>query len=394
MLPNQSTTREEVAASPQSVEGLVVSPHRDSARALVEFLRVEGVNVQVVTSLDLGFEEALLHRPSIVLIDERISAAGGIDLCRRLKANVRTHFLPVILFVHGRQSDVFRLDALAAGADAVFCAGTGKPERRARMWALLRSQAVFRRLEGKRQAQGSAISDKRRWIRGLVHDIQNSLSAIQANFEYLVQQSGIHDKKIQAEIEECVEETRSTFRETVRNLRTVLEFERFEAGDVVLKQEKVLFSDVSEAVASALGHLAFSLRKAIVVENSSYSAPVRGDEKHLVEAVSGLATFVLRQANNQKCFLEASSQDGLCRLRVYGERHRIPAAVQRDLFDPYAGSTKEKTIRAAQRVGLALAKTIVEAHHGVIHIEEAPGAGSAFVVELPTRWPNRERRSV
>jgi K+-sensing histidine kinase KdpD len=359
---------------------------------LLEFLRSEGINVQVVNSSELGFEEALLHRPSVVLIDERISKAAGVDLCERLKSNARTHFLPVILFAHGRLSDLYRLDALAAGADAIFSAATGKAERRARLWALLRSQAAFRRLDGKRQAQSSAISDKRRWVRGLIHDMQNSLGAVQANFEYVVAQSDIRDKKLRAEFEECVRETRGTFREMVRNLRTVLEFERFQAGDVILKQEKVLLSEVCEAVCSSLGHLAFSLRKSIVVDNSLYSSPVCGDEKHMNEAISGLATFVLRQADNQKCYLCASSEDGIARLLVYGDRHHIPIAARRGIFDPYAGHMKEKPTRAAHRVGLALARTVVEAHHGSIRIEDISGAGSAFVVELHTHWTVEEQR--
>lgn len=392
MLPNERTTREEVAASPRSVEGLVVSPNRESARPLVEFLRSEGINVQVVNSPELGFEEALLHRPSLVLVDEGISAAGGVDLCARLKSNARTHFLPVILFLHGRQSDLLRLDALAAGVDALFSDGTSKAERRARLWALLRSQAMFRRLDGKRQAQSSAISDKRRWVRGLVHDIQNSLGAIQANFEYVAQQSGIPEKKIRAEIEECVRETRGTFREMVRNLRTVLEFERFEAGDVTLKGESLLLSEVSETVRSSLGHLAFSLRRSIVVDNASYTSPVHGDEKYMNEAVSDLATFVLRQADNETCFLRASSLDGIARLRVYGDKHQIPVAARQGIFDPYAGHMKDKPTRAAHRVGLALARIIVEAHHGSIWIEDTPGAGSAFVIEFPAHWPAEERR--
>jgi signal transduction histidine kinase len=390
MLPNQRTTREEVAASPRTVEGLVISPNRDSSRPLLEFLRAEGINVQAVSSAELGFEEALLHRPGVVLIDERISEAGGVDLCTRLKANARTHFLPVILFLHGRPSDLYRLDATAAGADAVFFVGTSKAERRARLWALLRSQAMFRRVDGRRQAQSNAISDKRRWVRGLVHDLQNSLGAIQANFEYVAQQSEIPDKKLRAEFDECVRETRATFREMVRNLRTVIEFERFEAGDVSLKQEMLLLSEVCETVRSGLGHLACSLRKAIVVDNSAYSSPVRGDEKCLNEAISGLATFVLRQADNQKCFLRASTEDGVARLRVYGDRHQIPIAARSGIFDPFAGHMQEKPTRAAHRVGLALAKIIVEAHHGSLSIEDTPRAGTAFVVEFSTHWPVEE----
>src|ERR1039457_1344255 len=217
MLPNERTTRDGVAAVPGVVEGLIVAPDRECARPLVDFLRAEGVNVQVVNAVELGFEEALLHRPNVVIIDERISKAGGVDLCERLKANSRTHFLPVILFAHGKQSDLLRLDALAAGADALFAPATSKEERRARLWALLRSQAIFRKLDGKREAQGNAICNKRRWVRGLVHDIQNSLGAIQANFEYIAQLPDTRDKKSREEFEECVQDTRATFREMVAN---------------------------------------------------------------------------------------------------------------------------------------------------------------------------------
>jgi K+-sensing histidine kinase KdpD len=374
------------------VEGLVISPNRNSARPLIDFLRSEGINVQVVNSPELGFEEALLHRPGIVVIEEGISNAGGVDICARLKSNARTHFLPVVLFVRGMPNDLFRLDALAAGADAIFSSDTSKAERRARLWALLRSQAMFRRLDGKRQAQRTAISDKRRWFRGLVHDMQNSLGAIQANFDYVLLQTDIRDKKLRTEFEDCVRETRSTFREMVRNLRTVLEFERFEAGDAVLREDKVLLSDVSDAVSSSLQHLALSLHKTIVVDNSSYSSPVHGDEKYLNEAISDLATFVLRQTDNRTCFLQATSENGAARLKIYGDRHQIPTSARTAIFDPYAGHMKEKPTRAAHKVGLALAKLIVEAHQGTLDIEDIPGAGSAFVVEFPTHWRVREQR--
>jgi len=41
-------------------------------------------------------------------------------------------------------------------------------------------------------------------------------------------------------------------------------------------------------------------------------------------------------------------------------------------------------------VGLALAKIIVEAHHGSLSIEDTPRAGTAFVVEFSTHWPVEE----
>ena len=389
MLPNERTTRNEVAATPGEVEGLVVAPDRESARPLIEFLRAEGINVQTVNSADHGFEEALLHRPNIVLVDEKITSSGGIDLCERLKANMRTHFLPVVLCSHSKQDDLLRLDALAAGVDALFSPATSRDERRARLWALLRSQAIFRKLDAKRQAQNSTINNKRSWVRGLVHDIQNSLGAIQANFEYVAHETDSQSK----DLDECLEETRALFREMVRSLRTVLEFERFEAGDVVLKEGKVLLSDLSTAVASALEHLAVVGKKRIVVDSGSYSLPVRGDENYLKEAVTNLATYILKQANNNTCYLNASSEAGISRLRVYGESHKIPVATRQTIFDPYSVQPSGKPARAAHRVGLALAKVIVEVHHGTVGLEDVPHAGTAFVLEFPSHWPGRGKRS-
>jgi K+-sensing histidine kinase KdpD len=394
MLPHERTTRNEVAATPGEVEGLVVAADRNAARPLVDFLRAEGINVQVVNSTEAGFEEALLHRPNVVLIDEQVSTAGGVDLCERLKANTRTHFLPIIIFARSKQDDLLRLDALAAGADALFSPATSKEERRARLWALLRSQAIFRKLDNRRQAQSSAITEKRRWVRGLIHDVQNLLGAIQANFEYIAQCSSERDGSRRADFDECVEETRGTFREMVRNLRTVLEFERFEAGDVVLKPGKVLLSEVCDTVCSGLAHLASSNGKRIVVECASYYAlPVDGDTNYMKEAVAILASYVLRQAENQKCVLEATSETGVARLRIYGDRFEIPESSRNSIFDPYSDTVKEKSTRVAHKAGLALARVIVEVHHGSIRVDDVQGAGSAFVIEFPSHWTIKEQRA-
>src|SRR5438874_2538532 len=90
MLPNERTTRSEVVTLPGEVEALIAAPERTLARPLVDFLKGEGINVQLVTNADSAFEEALLHRPSVVFIDDRIPPAGGIELCQRLKGNTRT----------------------------------------------------------------------------------------------------------------------------------------------------------------------------------------------------------------------------------------------------------------------------------------------------------------
>src|SRR4029078_3708517 len=122
MLSDERTTHEELPA-PREVEGLVVAPGRGFMRALVVCLRGEGSNVRRVADAEGAFEEALLHPPDIVLIDDRVPPSGGIDLVFRLKATVRAHFVPTILCT---LNDLRRerVRALAAGVDAVFAPST------------------------------------------------------------------------------------------------------------------------------------------------------------------------------------------------------------------------------------------------------------------------------
>src|ERR1700747_2507559 len=178
MLPDERTTHSNTLALPTDVEALVVAPGRRVAKALVAFLRSQSINVQTATDTDGAFEEALLHPPDIVLIDDRILPTGGIDLCQRLKSNVRTHFVPVLVFVLNALRP-FRIRAIAAGADAVFTPSTDAQERRTRLWALLRTRALFRQMERKQRTQGSEIVDRRRWLNLLLQDLQRSVAALQ-----------------------------------------------------------------------------------------------------------------------------------------------------------------------------------------------------------------------
>ncbi|HEY0714382.1 MAG TPA: response regulator, partial [Polyangia bacterium] len=128
MLPNEETTRSDVSAKPGEIEALLAVAGRDEARPLVAFLREQQINVTVVQDGESAFEEAVLHRPNLVLIHQNLPPSTGFDLCQRLKGNTRTHFLPAILFANASNA-ASRARAFAAGADAVFAPGDDALER-------------------------------------------------------------------------------------------------------------------------------------------------------------------------------------------------------------------------------------------------------------------------
>jgi len=58
-----------------------------------------------------------LQSADVILIDDRILPAGGIELCQRLKANIRTHFVPTIVALRQEQAwtggELSQLDLIA-----------------------------------------------------------------------------------------------------------------------------------------------------------------------------------------------------------------------------------------------------------------------------------------
>lgn len=124
----------------------------------------------------------------------------------------------------------------------------------------------------------------------------------------------------------------------------------------------------------------------LVVERCDSDAvpPVWGDPFRLAEVFTNLIDNAL----------EAAPADGTVRVRVgpHGGEHvrvvvensgsGIPAEIQERIFHPFFTTKARGT-----GLGLPIARQIVEAHHGRLHVETDGVSETAFVVELPTTAP-------
>jgi K+-sensing histidine kinase KdpD len=384
MLPNERTSRSGIIALPGELETLVAAGDRDDARPLVAFLKNEKLNIAVVSDAEVAFEEALLHRPNLLVVHEALPPGGGIDLCQRLKANTRTHFLPVIVVPRADKRQA-RIAALAAGADAVFPPGMDELEKRTRLWALLRSQALQRRQERKHDVQSSTLKERGRWIETFVHDLQNVTGALQANFEFLAQ-AAMAGRDGSEDVLECARETRHVFSQLTRGLRTVQNYERFETGRVTIKAAAFgideLLTEVKEELRWAGGN---GVRARPVLEVvSGEGGLVVGDRELLRPAFSALATYLLRQPRTTRLLLrtsEASSDDQpFVRVSMASDGEVIPPEDRERIFDPYARLTRRPP--PVQGLGLALARVTIELHGGRVVAQVGDEGGAAFVVEL------------
>jgi signal transduction histidine kinase len=393
MLPDERTTHSNTLSLPSDVEGLVAAPGRGGARPLVGFLRSQGINVQTSVDVDSAFEEALLHPPDVVLIDDRIPPSGGIDLCQRLKDNVRTHFVPTILFA---SSDLraYRLRAFAAGADAVFDPSTDAQERRTRLWSLLRTRALYRSIERKQRVQVSELVERRRWLSHFLHDLQGQMAALNANVDFVAKFEAALTGAPADEFAESIDDARTVFAQLLTNVRTVQDYDRYETGQLLLQEGSFVLRDVAAEVAEELRRHAAPAGKgvALVPAQRPSERRVQGDRELIRRAMLNLGLSGLRRAAARASItLAVGETDAGTRFRVAVPGEPLQASERLHIFEPYTRMRSS----AGYGLGLALARAVVDLHEGNIWIEEVPEGGCAFVFELAwkRRGPQAKRAS-
>jgi len=77
----------------------------------------EAYRVVVASNGKEGLEKALSTQPDLVITDVMMPEMSGTDLCRRLKKDIRTSHIPVILLT-AKTSDKAQIEGFEAGADA------------------------------------------------------------------------------------------------------------------------------------------------------------------------------------------------------------------------------------------------------------------------------------
>jgi PAS domain S-box-containing protein len=96
---------------------LIVDDDRKILDLLVELLELESYEVATATDGSEAFELALSFDPDVVVSDVVMPVLGGLELCRRLKEDPRTAYIPVLLISGRIPSDDAGIEGLHAGAD-------------------------------------------------------------------------------------------------------------------------------------------------------------------------------------------------------------------------------------------------------------------------------------
>jgi class 3 adenylate cyclase/CheY-like chemotaxis protein len=150
---------------------LVVDDDATNVKILQTRLAAEGYDVVTAADGEQALAAAEAHRPDLVLLDVMMPKLDGVEVCRRLKADPRMSFTPIVLVT--AMADARDIVAgLDAGADEYLT----KPVEHQALLARVRSMLRIKTLHDTVQAQAEDLT---RWNALLEQRVAEQVSEIE-----------------------------------------------------------------------------------------------------------------------------------------------------------------------------------------------------------------------
>ncbi len=164
-------------------------------------------------------------------------------------------------------------------------------------------------------------------------------------------------------------------------VETLLDVSRIRTGKLDFEFAE---GDLAAVVSELVGRFTEEARLAgvslgLVVDGP---APGRFDRLRMEQVVSNLVANALRYGGGSPVRVSLARREGSTRLVVEDKGPGVPKAERERIFERFSQG-REAEHKGGLGLGLYIVRQIVEAHDGRVWVEEAPGGGAAFVVELP-----------
>lgn len=392
---------------------LVVDDVYENVELLEAYLSQAGY--QVAKAYD--GEEALLQAerdpPDLILLDIMMPRLNGYEVCRRLKSEKRTAFIPIVMITALREREE-RIRGIEAGADEFLIKPFNKQELMARVRSLLRMKALHDQVEAANRFLEQKVAErteelqraleelktldrlKTQFVSNISHELRTPLTPIKGYLGAMLQGSLGPLSPAQQRGLEAIQESVERLHKLIDDL---LGYVRMESGQVKLNRRPV---DPRQL-------LRYAWEKALPLARSndqtlSLSVPedlpwVLADPEELLRALNHLLENAVKftppggritvAARVQGPRLKGKpdpqpSEADLVEISVSDTGIGIPEDQLDRIFDRFYqldGSTTRE--HGGMGIGLTIVKQILEAHGSPIEVESRPGQGSTFRFFLP-----------
>jgi signal transduction histidine kinase len=219
---------------------------------------------------------------------------------------------------------------------------------------------------------------RRQQIADIAHDLRTPLTVITGYIEAL--RDGV--LKPTPDRLEAINNEAQHLKRLVDDLRTL---SLADAGELPMQRERLAPRVLLDRLATAYAPQATACQIALAVSAAPEVPDVVVDPERMAQVLGNLVTNALRHTPaGGRIDLSAQAQGTRVALVVADTGEGMPADVLPHVFDRfYRGDPARSQQNGESGLGLAIAKSIVEAHGGTIAATSTLGRGTTFTITLP-----------
>ena len=224
----------------------------------------------------------------------------------------------------------------------------------------------------------SAFTEQTRFISDAAHELRTPVTIMltQTQTALLRERPAV---EYRASLEAC-QRAATRMRQLIESL---LALARLDAGDQLMKRLRFDLAHAAHEQVELLTPLAAA--RNITFQQDLPPLAMEGDPDYLTLVVANLLTNAIhynREGGGIRVRLQREAAAAVLTVSDTGEG-MAPAALAR-IFDRFYRADQSRSLPAGRTgLGLAITKSIVEAHRGMISVESTPGTGTTFTVRLP-----------
>jgi len=234
--------------------------------------------------------------------------------------------------------------------------------------------------EAAARAEASRQSDelKSTLLDAIAHEFKTPLTTIKASTTALLASRPPEPERQRGYIELVDEEA-----DRLGGLVTeAIQMARFEAGQVRLQPGR---TPVVELLEAAITNASQRLRGRRIDIDVPLALPdVLADREMMELALRQLLDNAVKYSPpDSPIAISAAAVDGQVAIRIRDFGKGVPDAESARIFDKFYRGRQDRGQIPGAGLGLAIARAVIESHHGTIRVENAAGEGAVFSVELP-----------
>jgi signal transduction histidine kinase len=229
---------------------------------------------------------------------------------------------------------------------------------------------------------------RRDLVANVSHELKTPITALRAHLENLL--DGV-EKPDPATLQVMLAQSERLG----RLVEQLLDLSRLESGDVPLERDAVELAPLVTQVLSEI-EVARSDRGVTIASDLPPDLPsVHADRERIHQVLFNLLDNAVRfTPRGGRVEVKASQVDGHCEIRVVDTGVGVPPEHLPRLFERfYRANPARSRDDGGTGIGLAIARSVVEAHGGHISAESEQGKGSTFTFDLPVAPAADHRRS-